>query len=313
MTGPSFLARVALTLALIGAVGCAASGDDAPPPPPLPDTGAPDTTRADTGDTGDLDTGDPDTGRDDAGDAGPDADGGDADASDVDPDASDVEPDAGDASDASDASVVAITIDGTLSEGEWDDVPVVRNTEETVWVGNELRSLRAIADDTTLYVAIEGIVEPLTNTIVLYVDGQRGEVRGVQDLFSLTDGIGPIDDSVSAGITIPSDVYVDLAFGVRTMPDVAMGFDPDIGWRDISMVTDFGWIEATEAPAICLEEVCETSIPLSALGTEPGDTIAMFARLINDTGTAMMNRQTLPEDDPGVPNDVTMLLELEAP
>ena len=70
---------------------------------------------------------------------------------------------------------------------------------------------------------------------------------------------------------------------------------------------------SSEEPAVCGTEACETRIRLSALGAASGDTVAMFARITNNNGTAFDNGQTLPEDEPLMPQSVSELYTVVVP
>ncbi len=211
------------------------------------------------------------------------------------------------------------TIDGVIMPGEWGDVSVVTNGEATLWDGNELRSLRAFTDGTDLWVALEGIVEgtPATeiNAIVLYVDNDLSDTTtGVLDPIDLTDGVGPLDDALSAGYRTDPPFRADYAFGTRGMNESADGTDPRIGWRDVaSNVADFAWVSGAEAPAVCGTDACETRIPLTTLGAVAGATIAMFARINDGAGMAFNNAQCLPEDNPSDTTTVTAYYTVPVP
>lgn len=205
-----------------------------------------------------------------------------------------------------------VTLDGILGDDEWFGAYVARNTVPTDWTGNRLDAIHVLVLGSTLWIGIEGTVEPM-NAIVLYVDGNRGGTTGVADLATLSDGEGALDNSISAGIGTPVDFRADFAWGTRAMGRAAMGFDPDVGWRDIATnPADFAWIDAAEAPTVCSTSACETRIALSRIGASSGAWITMFARITNGDGTALAN-QTLPEDDPTMPAIVFEVLQATVP
>lgn len=295
-----------------------ACANNTPAPPGFGDTGPlPDAMRIDAATDAAMDA-ERDAERDagaDAGDAGSDS-GSDADVgSDSGPDVgADSGPDVG-----PDSGSPVPTIDGVLGVDEWAGVPVVTNTEATLWDGNELRSLRAFTDGTALWVAIEGIVEgtPVMelNAIVMYVDADLADTTtGVLDPIDLTDGMGPLDDALSAGYRTDPPFRTDFAFGTRGMNETADGTDARIGWRDVaSDVGDFAWISGAEAPAVCGMDACETRIPLTTLGASPGNTIAMFVRINDGAGMAFNNAQCLPEDNPSDTTTVTAYYTVDVP
>jgi hypothetical protein len=71
-------------------------------------------------------------------------------------------------------------------------------------------------------------------------------------------------------------------------------------------------VGVADAPTVCSATVCETRIPRLTLGTLAGETVSVFARLGNQSGTGWSN-QTLPEDAPSTPQNVSAFLEQIAP
>ncbi len=216
-----------------------------------------------------------------------------------------------------DAAPSGIAVDGVIGATEWAAATPIVNAVASNWGTNALTSLRAVALHETLYVAIEGAVQAgSNNAIVLYVDSDLEAAGGVDTLFSLSDGAGALDDSISAGVTTPAGFHVEAALGIRAMSRTATGFDAELGWRDLAAnPANFAWVDAAIAPVSCSATACEASIPFLWLehgGTTPVGTIAMFARIANHSGTAFSN-QCLPEDDATMPNVATELLTIETP
>jgi hypothetical protein len=209
--------------------------------------------------------------------------------------------------DASDApSLVPPVIDGVIGATEWSAATTATSTTATIWTGDTLSALHAIALGGTLYLAIEGQVESF-NGMVLYLDGDPGGANGIADLSTLTDSIGALDNVISAGFTTPTGHGWDLAWGTTAMSHSVMGADDTTGFRDIVHTPDnFGWIVASTAQTACSATACEASIPTAMLPGAAPRTIAMFARIANSDGTMSPN-QTLPMDDPTMPRLVMVL------
>jgi len=294
--------------------GCAASGGGTPDAGPVDATPRWDTGGTDAGPMGgDAGPGvDSGPGTDAGVDAGPGLDAG----ADSGP-GLDAGVDAGTAADAgpgSDAGPTpSIVVDGVVGDPEWAGAESVANTVATDWgVGlNELHRLRAWADGTDLYIAVEGLLESgAENAIVLYIDHTLGGADGVADPADLTDGTGALDNSLSAGITTPAGFRADFAWGTKDLARAASGFDARMGFRDVaSDPADFAWIDAAVAPTACSATACEARLPLATLGAGATGTIALFARLTNTGGTDLAN-QCLPENNPASPGTVTTVVEI---
>lgn len=241
---------------------------------------------ASTTDTG-IDSGAPDTGVDAGSDSGTDA-GRDA------------------------GPPVAPTIDGVVGATEWASAVTATSSTATIWTGNELTALRAIAISGTLYLAIEGRVES-SNAMVVYIDGDPGGPHGVTNLSLLSDAtpFHFLDDAISAGFSTPGSFRADVAWGTMAMSRTLAGADDRIGFRDLSVSTsDLSWITGATATSACTATACEMRVPTASLGASASPrTIHLFARIVNPDGTMSPN-QTLPMDDPGTPRVVTMLLEV---
>ncbi len=256
------------------------------------DDGGSDGAPADTGvtDTGSADTGGADTSAADSGTA----DTGSSDSATAD-------------TGTSDGGGSAIVVDGNIGATEWAGAVEATNGETSIWGTNAFTRMLATIRGDTFYLAIEGQLESgAENALVVYVDNQRGSAVGVVDPINLTDGTGALDNAVSAGITTPTDVRVDFAWGTRDFGRAESGFDDRMGWRDVATnPSNFSWLDATDGPTVCSATACETSIALSRLGGS-GD-IALFGRLVNTDGT-MISNQCVPEDNPDMPNVVMTVL-----
>jgi hypothetical protein len=240
---------------------------------------------------------------DDAGTDAAEVDAGTLDAGPPDANLSDAGQDAG-----RDAAVITPpVVDGVVGDVEWAAAARGSSTTATIWTGNELRRLRAIAIGGTLYLAVEGQIES-NNGIVVYVDGDPGGTHGVADLASLTDSMGALDNAISAGFTTPSGFRADVAWGTTVMSHLVSGADDTTGFRDVTAIADFAWI--TPAQTACTAAACEASVATATLGPGPAPrTIHVFARIVSPDGTMSPN-QTLPMDVAAAPRVVSTVLVL---
>ncbi len=208
-----------------------------------------------------------------------------------------------------DAAVITPpVVDGVVGGTEWAFATSGSSSTATIWTGNSLTTLRAIAIGGTLYVAIEGQIES-SNGMVVYIDGDPGGTHGVADLATLTDSIGALDNAISAGFTVPSTFRADVAWGTTIMSHLVTGADDTTGFRDLSVsVSNFAWLTGTQTA--CTAAACEASISTSALGPGPAPrAIQLFARIVSPDGTLSPN-QTLPMDDPTMPRVVSVVLSV---
>ena len=295
--------KTRLCFLLLATAGCLEPG-----PSSRPDgSTAIDASRADAGgrDAGSTDAGE-------LGDGGETLDGGEAidGGATLDGGADATSPDAGG---MTDAGMAAIAIDGVLASGEWSAATSATTSVASDWGPgvNELRSLYLLVDGTYVYIAVEGAVEAM-NGIVVYVDGMDG--AGVCDLSTLTDSTGAVDDRLSAGFITPASFCADAGWSTRYFDRSAGADDPDMGWRDIDTgdPADFAWVPLADAPTVCSATVCETRVPRLTVGALAGETVSVFARLGNQSGTDWSN-QTLPEDAASTPQNVSVFLEQIAP
>jgi hypothetical protein len=197
-----------------------------------------------------------------------------------------------------------IVIDGVIEADEWASASVFTNTVPAAggFAGNALTTLRALSDDTHLHVAIEATLLG-GNAILMYVDGDLGGADGLVSPTPLTDTIGALDEALAKELTTGAELRIDLAWGTTRMSHG--GSDDTMGWRDVA--TDPSAFRVVAGPSACSATACETSLPLSALGT-PGD-VALFVRLGSATSLALSN-QTLPRDDPSAAESASVFVVL---
>lgn len=202
----------------------------------------------------------------------------------------------------------AIVIDGTLNEPEWTTAASAVNTVASNWTtANRLDRVRAFADATYLYVAIEGAVET-PNTILLYADTAPG---GISDLTPLADLTGVLDYTLS-GTTIVAHggLRPDAAWGTRQMNTSAPSATDVSGWRRWPPYDNLAWLSGSMA---CSASACETRVPLAELGLLLGTpTIRLFVRICDPTGVYFAN-QELPMDDPANPQSASTWLTVLRP
>ena len=205
------------------------------------------------------------------------------------------------------------TIDGTLTAGEWASALTTVDVTTSIWAGNELRGLRVLVQDGSLYLALEGRIEGSpANAMAVYVDRDLDEAVGVASLATLTDATDPLDTAITAAFTTPAAFRTDLIFGTLDMARSATGSDPRMGWRDLNRaasVADLYRVTAAVAPVACSATACETRLPLSELGGTAPRRMGFFARIVSGDSSASPN-QTLPSDDGAMPRTVSMVLEL---
>lgn len=209
-----------------------------------------------------------------------------------------------------DAAVVTLpVIDGVVGATEWAAATSGTNATATIWTGDELHALHAIAIGGTLYLAIEGRIEG-SNGMVVYVDGDPGGTHGVANLATLTDATGALDNAISAGFTVPATFRADIAWGTTLMTHLVTGADDTTGFRDVTATpANFSWITSGTQTA-CTAAACEASIPTSALGPGPAPrAIQLFARIVDSMGLTSPN-QTLPMDDPTMPRVVSVVMSI---
>jgi hypothetical protein len=206
-----------------------------------------------------------------------------------------------------DAGPIGPAIDGTDTGDEWEDATVVEADVETDHEGSTLTRLLAQIAGGRLFVGIEGSLAE-GDSLVLYVDRALGVGEGVAPS-ELADTDGALDVALANDdLIVPEGFAMDFAWGTTLVPRTAVGEDAAIGWRDLEDPEVFVAIDGAEAPAVCSETFCETSIALDTLGGDTPRTIALFARIVSSDG---LTNQTLPEDDALAPAQVTALLTIE--
>ncbi len=197
-------------------------------------------------------------------------------------------------------------IDGVLDERRWRDAVVAENRVAGDVPGRALTRLAALVVGDRLYVGVEGTLTP-GDRLVVYVDAALGSSAGVTDLAALAAAAGRLDPALVQPLVLPAEVRPDLAWGTAAMPHTAVGLDDVAGWRALG--SGLTRIAADTAPLVCTASACETSLPLARLGGAPPRTLGLFARIVSREGE--LSNQTLPTDDPGQPQRVSVVLELE--
>lgn len=225
-----------------------------------------------------------------------------------------VVPDAGMPDAGVDAGPGGIVIDGVIDEPEWAIATVHASDVAGAgsFAGNRLRTLRALRDATSIYVAIEGTITA-GNAIVMYVDHDLFGTDGLVSPTPLTDVGGALDRALSKELFTPSELRMDFAWGTLAMSRVATATDDQMGWRDVGTnPAAFRSIDGGIAPSACSATACEASIDTTTLEVPAGADVALFVRLVAASSLAVSN-QTLPMDDPAAPETISMYAVLPAP
>lgn len=191
----------------------------------------------------------------------------------------------------------APVVDGVIDPDEWAGAAVIRNAVPAagIFEGNALTTLRALRDETHLHVAIEGRLTS-GNAILMYVDGDYGGFDGVVSPTPFMDPRSPLNQALSKELVTEAEFRTDVGWGTTRMNQ--SGASDTIGWRDVA--TDPTAFRVLSGTSACSANACETSIPLSALGTGSSDEVALFVRLGAVT-TYTLSNQCLPPDDPDFP------------
>ncbi|MGB0591451.1 MAG: IPT/TIG domain-containing protein [Myxococcota bacterium] len=192
--------------------------------------------------------------------------------------------------------------DGLLNE--WPEASLLAtNTLPSSWGDdNTLQGLYVAADDTHLYVAVEGQCYAADgfNAIVVYIDVDLGDSTGVTQTASLTDSNHAVD-AVLGGIlefTAPgfgAEVAVTSLNMSGYDPLFADPIDATAGWRALAPADDFPWL--INGAVYGSPSSVEARIPLEALlGPPTGAThqLGFITRLTNGTGDYTAD-QALPE------------------
>lgn len=205
-----------------------------------------------------------------------------------------------------DAGPAGPFVDGVVDESEWADARVVENAVATDQPGNTLERLRVLVVENRLFLAVEGTIAD-GGALLVYVDGELGGADGVSDFADLTDEDGLVDGRLSRPFDVPVGFAADVAFGTTMMPREVVGLTDDAGWRDVGTdPSEFIWLSGETAPLVCSATACEASIELGELPGEAPREIAVFARL--ESADGFLTNQTLPEDDPGAPENVSEVI-----
>jgi hypothetical protein len=206
-----------------------------------------------------------------------------------------------------------VRIDGTVSGDEW-PAPAMRAEQSaearaSSWTStNTLSRLWAHRDGTHLYLALEGTLE-VQNAWLVYLDVGATHPDRVGSPSEAHDPEGALDVALShRHLVDPEDFRVDAAWGTLSLEHNAEEWDPRTGWRLFDHLANFSWVSAISAPTVCGSSVCETRIPLAAIGAQSGAPIRLYARLTSADGEHTSN-QGLPPcgEDPQVVHDVITL------
>lgn len=156
-----------------------------------------------------------------------------------------------------------ISIDGELDEPEWETS--VRASSSAIGVGGftgcTLSTLRVVADDTNIYIAIEATL--CAGSIVLFVDTGSPGVSHI--LTGLADFDGEVDGASSRILTlVDPDFSPRYAWGTALMPSSSSVASDILGWRELRQ--DGPHRHFTTDLSACSETACETVVSRSALG-----------------------------------------------
>ncbi|HJL15037.1 MAG TPA: hypothetical protein RMH99_05235 [Sandaracinaceae bacterium LLY-WYZ-13_1] len=221
-------------------------------------------------------------------------------------------PDAGAPDAGADGGVDGIVVDGVIGADEWAGAATASSTQPAagLFAGNTLRTLHVVRTTARLFVAIEGTLTP-GNAYLMYVDRDLAGPDGLTSPTPLADFTGPLDRALSKEIFTGAEVRIDHAWGTLDLGRSASGFDDRMGWRDVGF--DPSAFTAVDAVTACgAGGSCETSVALRDLGVAAGDTIALFVRL-GDADSVTLSNQTLPMDDPALPEFANVILEVLPP
>ena len=160
-------------------------------------------------------------------------------------------------------AALPIAIDGQLDEPEWETS--VRASSSAVGVGGfsacTLSTLRLVADDTNVYIAIEGTL--CAGSIVLFVDTGSPGVSHI--LTGLSDFDGEVDGASSRILSlVDPDFSPRYAWGTSLMPSSESVASDILGWRELSQ--DGPHRHFTTDLSACSETACESLVSRSAVG-----------------------------------------------
>ncbi|MDQ3032395.1 MAG: hypothetical protein M3Y87_08275 [Myxococcota bacterium] len=216
--------------------------------------------------------------------------------------------------DAGDGGTPPPRIDGVIEPGEWD--AALEATSSTMpappFSSDRLTRVRVIRTSTRLYVAIEGTIG-LGNALMMLLDADYGSENGTTLAGTgLSDFDGDLDRALSSPVwsTALAELRPDYAWGTTMMPFARIGGDATTGWREVaSAPADFQRIGPASVSQ-CSTIACETSIVLGDGGIVAAGEIALLVRTGNTFGD--LSPQTLPMDEPSVPETITRVLRIPA-
>lgn len=207
--------------------------------------------------------------------------------------------------------ILSPTMDGDVSNADWPSDYIVAITDTVTNWGeskNELVGNYLAFDNKNLYIALEGAVEA-TNSVVVYIDVDFGAATGPQNMTTLADNQGSLDDAIS-GIAVFSVPGFGAEFAAGSVGQTSfkeqspLGDSGSAGWRKLSPVDNFAWLNGN---VLWSTNQMELSIPLSTLFGGPvpvqGAKVAIGIRLGNQYGDSYSN-QGLPDAVSGDKNEI---------
>jgi hypothetical protein len=192
-----------------------------------------------------------------------------------------------------------LTADGDLSD--WD--PLLTLAEASAAsdaTPGYLSTLYVAFDADNLYLGIVGLADT-DQTILVYLDVDYGNSTGVGNMEDLEDNNGALDDAISGVLTVDQGGFgvfgADFAAGTIGMAAVIDDVNEYAGWRGLTPVNDFPWLQGTVSVGT---DAVEMSIPLTTLwpsGVDAaGQAVGVVVKLLKDTYGVEYSNQTLPED-----------------
>ncbi|MBN1946111.1 MAG: IPT/TIG domain-containing protein [Bradymonadales bacterium] len=218
------------------------------------------------------------------------------------------------------------TLDGTIENAAEDWPTPFRQAASDIptnWAGNSLYNLYASFDEDGLYLGIEADLEHSGNTIVVYLDTDFGAASGFSQMNAIADEDPDkptdwwrLDRAVTSWVdaSAVTGFGADFAFGTMELApgDVGHFINELTGWRKL-VAGDNWWFDiespCTHTSSTCVEGsygadgqpgVIETFVPWTILyGSagvpQGGRQIALFARIVNQTGDFLSNQSLPPE------------------
>ena len=200
-------------------------------------------------------------------------------------------------------------------EGDLDEWPegtsVAQNTLPSAWSDNNvLTGLRLAADDTDLYLGVDGKAygDGGMNAVVVYIDTDLGAGTGLTVTSTLTDVDHPVDDALGGALQFTAPGFgAEVALATLDMSDYTPGGGDDgspAGWRKLSPPDDLPWL--LEGAVHAGPNSLEARIPLADLfGPPTGEerNLGFIVRIADATGEYLAD-QALPEGVSGDSNEV---------